>query len=60
MANNEPCRTDYEAEYTRLRDKYNQLMEKYHAFEAEYRSLETELVRLRAQMDVVYLIFGKN
>ena len=26
--------------------------------ESTYKSLETEFVRLRAQMDIVYLIFG--
>jgi predicted nuclease with TOPRIM domain len=28
--------------------------------ESTYKSLETEFGRLRAQMDIVYLIFGKK
>ena len=42
---------DYEADYNRLLEKYNELY-------SEHISMETEFVRLRAQMDVVHLIFG--
>lgn len=42
---------DYEAEYHKLLDKHNLLY-------ADFQAMESELIRLRAQMDVVCLIFG--
>lgn len=42
---------DYEAEYHKLLDKHNLLY-------ADFQAMESEFIRLRAQMDVVCLIFG--
>lgn len=32
----------------------------YHELLHEYNAMETEFVRMRAQLDIVYLIFGRN
>jgi flagellar biosynthesis/type III secretory pathway protein FliH len=41
-----------------LSAKCNSLAEENNLLREELESIETEFVRLRAQMDVVYLIFG--
>lgn len=41
-----------------LSAKCNSLSEENNRLREELESMETEFVRLRAQMDVVYLIFG--
>ncbi len=50
----------FEAEHRELIQEREILMAKMDFLRSEKESLETELVRLRAQMDVVYLIFGKS
>ena len=45
------CSVDYEAEYKSLIEKFNELY-------SDHQSMETEFVRMRAQLDIVYLIFG--
>lgn len=49
---------NYEAEYYRLLEERECLMAKMEFLRSEKESLESEFIRLRAQMDVVYLIFG--
>ena len=46
------CSMNYEAEYHRLLEKHNELY-------AEYQAMENEFARIRAQLDIVYLIFSK-
>lgn len=45
---------NYEAEFEHMRGLYHKTLDELNY----YKNMETELVRLRAQMDVVYLIFG--
>lgn len=42
---------NYEAEYHELHHKYSSLYE-------DHQAMETEFVRMRAQLDIVYMIFG--
>ena len=49
---------NYEAEYHKLIEEKECLMAKMEFLRSEHNSLETEFIRLRAQMDVVQLIFG--
>lgn len=58
MGNELTASLNYEAEYHKLLQEKEILMAKMEFLRSENNSLETELVRLRAQMDVVYLIFG--
>ena len=45
---------NYEAEFERMRELYHKTLAELEY----YKNMEAELFRLRAQMDVVYLIFG--
>lgn len=58
MANENTCSLNYEAEYYKLLEEREILMAKMEFLRSEKESLETEFIRLRAQMDVVQLIFG--
>lgn len=58
MSNERTCGLNYEAEYNRLLAENKELCEKLRSIETHHSSLETEFIRLRAQMDIVYLIFG--
>jgi hypothetical protein len=49
---------DYKAEYNRLLESHKKLCAEYSDLLDNHKSLESEFCRLRAQMDVVYLIFG--
>ena len=51
---------DYEAEYHKLRETCEILKAKLEFVNSEYKSMETEFVRMRAQLDIVYLIFGNK
>ena len=53
------AKTDFEALYNRLADEHKKVCAKYAELDGEYKSLESEFVRMRAQLDIVYLIFGK-
>jgi hypothetical protein len=44
---------NYEAEYHELHEKHSR-------FYANYQAMESEFARMRAQLDIVYLIFGKR
>ena len=49
---------NYEAEYNRLLESHKKLCAEYSDLLDNHRSLESEFGRLRAQMDIVYLVFG--
>ena len=53
------ARPDYEAMYKRLEEEHKRLCDKHAELESYYRGMETEFGRIRAQLDIVYLIFGK-
>ena len=49
---------DYEAEYNKLLEAHKHLCGDYAELKHDYESMETEFVRMRAQLDIVHLIFG--
>ena len=49
---------NYEAEYYRMMDEHKKLCATLHDLKQDYQSMETEFARMRAQLDIVYLIFG--
>ena len=51
---------NYEAMYEKLQEEHKKLCAEYAAVKAECKSLESEFARMRAQLDIVYLIFGKR
>lgn len=48
---NSTCTLNYEAEYERIREKYEEL-------HSQYMEMKLECERMKAQLDIVYLIFG--
>lgn len=40
--------------------KYHELLEKHSILYEDYQAMETEFVRMRAQLDIVHLIFGRK
>lgn len=60
MENSKTCGLNYEAEYNRLLDENKALRERM--LDAERKAKETgrDVEILRAQMEVVHLIFGRN
>lgn len=56
--NNLTADLNYEAEYNRLLESHKKLCAEYSDLLDNHKSLESEFCRLRAQMDIVYLIFG--
>lgn len=58
MANEKTASINYEAEYCKLIEDREVLMAKMDFLRSEKNSLEIEFAKLRAQMDIVYLIFG--
>lgn len=50
---------DYEHMYNALNEEHKRLCADHAELKKEYEGLETEFVRMRAQLDIVYLIFGK-
>lgn len=58
MGNEKTVSPDYEAMYYKQLEEREALLAKMDFMRSEKESLETEVVRLRAQMDIVYLIFG--
>ena len=52
------CGPDYEAEYHRMIEMNTRLHEEKEKLMVKIDHLEAELIRLRAQVDIVYLIFG--
>ena len=53
------CDLDYKAEYHRLLKANQELCKENDYIKADHAAMETEFVRMRAQLDIVYLIFGK-
>ena len=49
---------DYEAEYNRLLRERDKMMAENDYLRTELKSMESECFRMRAQLDIVYLIFG--
>jgi cell division septum initiation protein DivIVA len=58
MANEKTADLDYKAEYHKLIEEKEVLLAKMDFLRSELNSAETALATLRAQMDIVYLIFG--
>lgn len=58
MGSEKTASLNYEAEYHKLLEEREVLMAKMEFLRSEIESAEAECIRLRAQMDVVYLIFG--
>ncbi len=52
------CGINYEVEYEKLLEAHKRLCADHAELKRDHESLETEFIRLRAQMDVVQLIFG--
>ena len=49
---------DYEAECDRLLRERDKMMAENDYLRTELKSMESEFARIRAQLDIVYLIFG--
>lgn len=49
---------DWEAECKRMREVCAKLERENEMLRKDYEFMETEFVRMRAQLDIVYLIFG--
>lgn len=58
MANEKACSVNYEGEYYRLREERERLLAEMEFLRSEHNALESEFARLRAQLDIVELIFG--
>lgn len=52
------CGLNYEAEYTRMKEKCDCLMAKLNDTEEKARYLNDELITAKAKLEMVYLIFG--
>lgn len=51
-------RPNYEAEYFKLLEEYKALCAKLHYVTEEHKAKEIEFEKMRAQLDIVHLIFG--
>ena len=51
---------DYEAMYNKLLEEHEALCAKYNAMDQDRVAMRAEYARMRAQLDIVYLIFGKK
>ena len=58
MGNERTVSLNYEAEYNRLLDENKALREKMLCAETKLKETYSEVEKLRAQMEVVHLIFG--
>ena len=54
------CSLDYVSEYEKMRDLNEKLNYEIKELKAQFNSMESEFERMRAQLDIVYLIFGGN
>ncbi len=52
------CMHNYQDEYNRMCEVCAKLECENELLRKDYESMETEFVRMRAQLDIVYLIFG--
>ena len=53
------ARPDYEAMYNNLCNEHKKLCAEHAELKRDCEALESEFARIRAQLDIVYLIFGK-
>lgn len=53
------AKPDYEAMYNKLLCDHKRLCAEHAELEQEYRSLSSAFESVRAQLDIVHLIFGK-
>jgi cell division protein FtsB len=58
MKNEKACSLNYEAEYYKLVEERERLLAQMDYMRSEHNALEAEFARMRAQLDIVYLIFG--
>ena len=58
MENRCTASLDYEAEYNRLLRERDKMMAENDYLRTELKSMESECYRMRAQLDIVHLIFG--
>lgn len=56
----ELCKLDYEAEFHKMCELNEVLTCKLDCIKADYKAMQTEFERMRAQLDIVYLIFGRR
>lgn len=49
---------NYEAEFHRMCEVCEKLTIENNRLRQEYDSMETEFIRMRAQLDIIHLIFG--
>ena len=54
------CAPNYEAMYNSLIEEHKRLCADHADLRKDRDALETEFIRMRAQLDIVYLIFGKG
>lgn len=60
MENKCTASLNYEAECDRLLRERDKLMAENDYLRTEMKSMESECYRMRAQLDMVYLIFGRR
>lgn len=53
-----PADLNYESEYEKMVHEREKMLAEIEYLRAENKSMETEFHRMRAQLDIVYLIFG--
>ena len=54
------CSLDYVSEYKKMRDLNEKLNYEIKELKAQLNSMKSEFAQMRAQLDIVYLIFGRN
>ena len=54
------CSLDYVSEYEKIRDLNEKLTCEIKELKAHHNYMKSEFERMRAQIDIVYLIFGGN
>lgn len=54
------CSLDFVSEYEKIRDLNKKLTCEIEELKAQHNYMESEFERMRAQLDIVYLIFGGN
>ena len=59
MDKEKTCDINYEAEFHRMSEEYQALQVKYSELVSSCKGMEMELFRMKAQLDIVHLIFGK-
>ena len=50
---------NYEAMYHKLCEEYERFRADHQALKRDYEAMESEFIRMRAQLDIVHLIFSK-